>query len=211
MYNSVCVRGERSVRNRAVGRRPEGSGLSPNSSGRSLGCGSCPVAAGLSDPRAGERVSNKPDRRRAAPWPKVWEVGNTPARVLRLSAACRFWQAPMDEKHPDGVTEFTIGRTPAGDVLLSLVHAASPRAYLKGKAEQAHLRLSPEQARNLADELREVASQLGAEDRASERAQDQPPTPPIVNLNPPSGPTNLRSQDQRYRGRWKVPRVTPAR
>ena len=77
--------------------------------------------------------------------------------------------------------EWTIGQTPAGDVLLSLVHSESAGAYLKGKGQQTHLHLNPEQARNLADELREVAARLATETPASERAQDQPPN---AKLNP---------------------------
>lgn len=62
----------------------------------------------------------------------------------------------MDEKHADAAREWTITLNATGDVLVSLVHSDSLRAYLSGKAHQTDLTFSQKQAGALADELREV-------------------------------------------------------
>ena len=167
--------------------------------------------AGISDPQhrrssGGIQQNQIADTRHLAEGVRDWDAH---ARVLRLCAPCRREQAHMDEKHPDSVPEWTIGRTPAGDILLSLVHAESPAEYLKGNAHETHLSLSPKQAQNLADELREAASKLAAHGPGSGQATDTPPLPQIVNLNAPSG-ASPRS-DGKDGGRWKIPRITKGR
>jgi hypothetical protein len=65
----------------------------------------------------------------------------------------------MDDANPDSLAEWMIETNRMGVVAVTLVHAPSWKAYLGGRAHKLHLTMSMRQARSLASELAETATE----------------------------------------------------
>ena len=59
----------------------------------------------------------------------------------------------MDQDRPHALSDWKIGLSDAGNILLLLGHAGSSEDFLAGEGEWTHLVLSPQQAAALAHDL----------------------------------------------------------